>query len=149
MATLIGSEPDARTLLTNLVLLDYDAIAAYEAAIERIEDPASKRALSSFRDDHVRHTRNLALLVEQLGGEAPTGGDAKQLLTTGKVALGHLFGDKAILEAMRSNEDDTNTAYSRAVEHSDVTVETRQTLEGNLADERRHCAWILERLKSL
>ena len=31
--------------------------------------------------------------------------------------LGGLIGDKAILVAMKTNEDDTNTAYERAVNH--------------------------------
>jgi hypothetical protein len=54
--------------------------------------------------------------------------------------MASLFGDKAILEAMRTNEDDTKTAYGRAVQHQDVTLEMRQVLEQNLANERRHCA---------
>ena len=143
MVTMVGTESDAQTLLYNLILLDYDAIAAYEVAIAGLSDDAHRRALSSFRDDHVRHTQNLAPLLRQVGGQPPREGDMKQLLTTGKVALGSLLGDKAILEAMRTNEDDTNTAYGRAIEHAEVTDEMRQVLEKNLADERRHCQYIL------
>ena len=46
--------------------------------------------------------------------EAPSEGDSKQMLTTGKVALASLMGDGAILAAMKTNEDDTVTAYERA-----------------------------------
>ena len=146
MVTTIGTEADVGMLVYDLIALDYDAIAAYEAAIERLDDEGYRRALASFRDDHVRHTQNLAPFLAERGAEVPQGGDSKQILTTGKVMFANLFGDKAILEAMRTNEDDTNTAYGRAVEHSDVTPELRQVLEQNLADERRHCAWILETL---
>lgn len=149
MVTTIGTEADARTLLRDLILLDYDASAAYDAAIKGLSNEQYRSALSSFRDDHVRHTENLAPFVQQLGGEVPTEGDMKQMLTTGKVKMGSLLGDKAILQAMRTNEDDTNTAYRRAVEHSDVTPKMRQVLEQNLADERRHCAWIIETLDKL
>jgi hypothetical protein len=31
-----------------------------------------------------------------------------------------LMRDKAILQAMKTNEDDTNTAYERAVKHDDA-----------------------------
>jgi rubrerythrin len=56
------------------------------------------------------------------------------------------MGDKAILQAMKSNEEDTNTAYGRAVEHEDTPAQVKATLEQNLADERRHHAWIEERI---
>lgn len=118
-------------------------------AIKGLSNDEHRRALSAFREDHLRHTENLAPYLQQLGGEVPRSGDTKELLTTGKVAMGSLFGDKAILQAMRTNEDDTNTAYARAVEHPDVTAELRVVLEQNLADERRHCAWILETLEQL
>jgi uncharacterized protein (TIGR02284 family) len=149
MVTMVGTETEARTLLQDLIILDYDAIAAYDAAIEGLSDAAHRQALTEFREDHARHTQNLAPFVRQLGGEAPTGGDMKSMLTTGKVAMGSLLGDKAILMAMRSNEDDTNTAYARAVEHPDVTADMRGVLEQNLADERRHCAYILQAIERL
>lgn len=146
MVTTIGNETEAQALLYDLIELDYDAIAAYDAAIDRLEDASQKQALASFREDHVRHTENLAPFLRELGSEVPQSGNAKQVLTKGKVVMADLMGDKAILEAMRTNEDDTNTAYSRAVAHPDVTAECRRVLEQNLADERRHCAWILEAL---
>jgi uncharacterized protein (TIGR02284 family) len=149
MVTMVGTEADARSLLYDLIALDLDAIAAYDAAIKGLSDAGFRQALTTFREDHVRHTTNLAPFLEQLGGEAPQSADMKSLLTTGKVAVGSLLGDKAILVAMRTNEDDTNTAYRRASEHSDVTAEMRQVLEQNLADERRHCAWILQTLDRL
>ncbi len=147
MVTMVGNETEARSLLQDLILLDYDAIAAYEVAIDGVSNDAYRQALASFRDDHVTHTQNLAPFLQQLGGDVPTSAGAKSLLTTGKVAMGSLIGDKAILLAMRSNEDDTNTAYSRAVEHPEITAEMREVLEQNLADERRHCEWILQSLR--
>ena len=54
------------------------------------------------------------------------------VLTKGKVVLGGLIGDNAVLQAMKTNEDDTNTAYERA-----------------LGDERRHRDWMVETIRLL
>ena len=50
-----------------------------------------------------------------MGRTPPKEGDMKALLTKGKVVIAGLMGDEAILQAMRTNEADTNTAYERAV----------------------------------
>jgi hypothetical protein len=54
------------------------------------------------------------------------------MLTQGKVLIAGLMGDKTILQAMKSNEEDTNTAYARAVEHEDTPAQVKATLEQNL-----------------
>jgi uncharacterized protein (TIGR02284 family) len=83
-------------------------------------------------------------------GEAPLDeGDMKSILTQGKVVMADLFGDEAILKAMKTNEDDTNTAYSRALERDDVPPEIYRTLQQNLEDERRHRSWIEQRIPQL
>ena len=64
----------------------------------------------------------------------------KSLLTKGKVVIAGMMGDKAILEAMRTNEADTNTAYKRAVAHEGVPSTTLNTLRRGLQDERRQAA---------
>jgi hypothetical protein len=59
------------------------------------------------------------------------------------------MGDKAILVAMKTNEDDTNTAYERAVNHEGRHASAEEVLRRGLADERRHRAWIDETLAAL
>jgi len=147
MATTIGNETEPLDLLCKLIELDYDAIEAYDAAIERVEELETQSILESFRADHERHTRDLAPFVRELSGTPPTEGDLKRILTKGKVVIASLAGDHAILQAMKTNEDDTNTAYERAVRHEKVDARARAVLERNLADERRHRAWIEERLR--
>lgn len=149
MATFIGKEDKAEDLLKNLISLDYDAAEAYQAAVSRLQDAACKQNLENFRQDHIRHTQNLGKFLIQLGKTPPTGPDAKMFLTKGKVVMADLFGDKAILTAMKTNEDDTNTAYERAVNHKDITIEMRQILQENLQDERRHREWIENKIKEL
>jgi rubrerythrin len=149
MVTMVGTEADFLNLLGDLASLDYDAIAAYDSAISRIDNPQFKRQLEQFREDHQRHTIELGTIISQLGGAPPSGAGAKSMLTQGKVVLGGLMGDKAILVAMKTNEDDTNTAYERAVNHEGRHASAEEVLRRGLADERRHRAWIEEMLPTL
>jgi hypothetical protein len=84
-----------------------------------------------------------------VGRQPPAEGDMKSWLTQGKVVLGGLVGDKAVLQTMKTNEDDTNTAYECAVKHPDALGELHATLERGLADERRHRDWLVETIAEL
>ncbi len=149
MATLVGMESDLHSLLEDLIELDFDAAEAYQAAIDRLEDPQSKEKLTAFRADHIRHTEDLGKFLRESGREPPKKGDFKRMLTKGKVVIAGLMGDKAILMAMKTNEDDTNTAYERAVKNEAAPANIKDVLRANLADERRHRQWIEERLKTI
>jgi uncharacterized protein (TIGR02284 family) len=149
MVTTVGNEDTLAKRLNNLIELDYDAIGAYESAIERIDDTQSKDHLAEFLADHHKHTENLGEHLRAMGETVPTKGDAKGMLTKGKVVMADLLGDKAILQAMKSNEDDTNTAYEQAMAHDDMSAELKQTVQSNLEDERRHRQWIEQRISEL
>lgn len=140
MTTTLSTEDIAKNL-SNLVELDFDAIAAYKAAIERLENPTYKAKLTEFLGDHERHIRELSDVVRTAGGTPPDSGDAKKILTKGKVVIADMGGDKAILKAMKSNEDQTNAKYEKAVDEN-YPLEAQTVLQGGLADERRHRAWI-------
>jgi uncharacterized protein (TIGR02284 family) len=142
MVTTVGLELDFLNMLGDLTSLEYDALGAYDAAISRVRDPEVKQQLQSFRADHDRHIRELDGIIRQLGGAPSPGPGVKSMLTQGKVAFGAIFGDKAILTAMKSNEDDTNTAYERAVHHSDARAPAMGMLRRALEDEQRHRDWI-------
>ena len=145
MATRVGTEDNAVEMLEHLMALDYDAIEAYSAAIERLENQQWKAQLATFRSDHERHVHELAPIIRSLGGKPPSGPGAKAMLTEGKVKLANLLGDEAILKAMRSNEDDTNTAYQRAL--SKCPPEACDMLARGLEDEQRHREWIVATLE--
>lgn len=148
MATTIGNERHLEHLLEDLIRLDYGAAAAYQAAIDRLETAGFKAAMRTFKADHLRHTRALGECLRELGETPPREGDLKQILTTGKVVLGGLLGDKAILRAMRANEDDTVTAYDRAVKHRATTESVLRVLERGQMDEHRHRQWIIAALEA-
>lgn len=145
MATRVGTEKDPVEMLEHLMALDFDAIEAYSAAIERLENDQWKAQLATFRSDHERHVHELAPLIRDMGGNPPTGPDAKAMLTEGKVKIAHLLGDHGILQAMRTNEDDTNLAYERAF--AKCPTEACDMLERGLEDERRHREWIVATLE--
>lgn len=146
MATMTGTQATLGRLLNDLIELDFDAIEAYKASIGRVANINDRSQLASFLQDHQRHVEELSALVSELGGEPAEGGDIKQVLTKGKVVIGGLLGDRMVLEAMKRNEADTNTAYERAVARTDLPAHVRAVLARNLADERRHREWIVQRL---
>lgn len=149
MATMVGKEKDVTKLLNDLIVLDLDAIEAYEAAITRLGAASDRDQLTQFMEDHRRHVRDLSDIVRSFGAEPPREPDIKRILTMGKVVLAGLIDDEAILRAMKSNEDDTNQAYERAVAQSGVPERVLASLRTNLGDERRHRAWIEKRIDAM
>lgn len=127
--------------LSDLIKLDYDAIAAYESAIERLDDAEYKTKLTEFLDDYQRYVDELSKVVNTEGGDPPTEGGAMKILTKGKVVIAGLVGDDAILKAMRANEEVTNTKYEHAVETS-YAEPIQAILRQGLADERSHKDWL-------
>lgn len=147
MTTTVGTENTLESLLEDLVQLDYDAADAYQAAIDRLKDARFRSTLAEFKRDHLRHITEVGDILSSMGRTPPKEGDMKALLAKGKVVIAGLMGDEAILQAMRTNEADTNTAYERAVQFKGLQANTREVLQRGLEDERRHCEWILEQLK--
>jgi uncharacterized protein (TIGR02284 family) len=145
MATRIGTESDPVKMLEHLMTLDYDAIDAYQAAIERLDNDEYASVLVQFKGDHERHVTELGPIVTQLGGEPPSGPGAKSFLTAGKVKLANLMGDEAILRAMKTNESDTNTAYEKAL--AKAPIEAREVLQRGREDERRHLEWLVSTIE--
>lgn len=146
MATLVGTQKNIIKLLNELIELDFDAVEAYQVAIDKLDVAADQAQLTAFMEDHRRHIRELQQFVVGMGDKPATAADVKAVLTKGKVFLGGIFGDRAILLAMRTNEDDTNTAYERAAKRDDLPGAVRDAVLRNLADERRHRAYLQQRL---
>ena len=146
MAKMITNAAQLIRQLNSLIALDYDAIEAYEAAIARLNELNDKAQLTRFLGDHQRHIVDLVPLVREFGGEPTTKADFKKVLTKGKVVLGGLAGDHAVLEAMKSNEESTTKTYRSAIEDHVFPDHMRAVLERNFDDEQRHLSWIEQRL---
>jgi rubrerythrin len=141
VVTRVGTESTLIDLVRDLIKLDHAAIEAYNSAISKLSSEEYKRNLAAFRDDHVRHTHILGTWMREQRDSPPQGGGVTEVLTTGKVAIASAAGDRKILQAMKSSEDDTNIAYERAVNH-EAADELLEVFEKNLSDERRHRRWI-------
>jgi uncharacterized protein (TIGR02284 family) len=142
MVTTVGNETTFESLIEDLLLLEHDAIAAYDQTIARLENDSWKQQVSQFKQDHLRHVQDLTAIAQKIGVQPPREGDMKQMLTTGKIKIASMMGDKTILGAMRTNEEDTVTAYDRARRHEDAGPETRQVFERAFQDEVRHRDWM-------
>jgi bacterioferritin (cytochrome b1) len=143
MVTTVGTEGDVRTLVTDFIQLEHDAIAAYETCIERLDASHRRERIAEFLSDHERHLRELHDIARRVGADIPDESGMKSMLTTGKVALADMMGgDGAILKAMSTNETDTVTAYERGMRHADLDVESRSVFERAHSDEMRHKSWM-------
>lgn len=143
MVTFVGNQENFTEALKELLELEYGAVDAYEAAIERLENADYQEKLEEFKKDHERHIEELSSLLRKNHHEIPEKGViGKQLLTTGKVVMANLIGDNTILQAMKSNEIDTNTAYERMNERKDKWPESEDIITRGLQDERKHKAWL-------
>jgi rubrerythrin len=149
MVTTVGNESDIEDLVKDLIYLEHDAIAAYDSCIERLDNKALSAQIAIFKGDHLQHLHVLNEMARELGIEAPSEGDMKQMLTTGKIALADIFGDAAILKAMKTNEDDTVTAYERAIRHEDAIPASKAFFMKAHRDEERHRAWMETTASSL
>lgn len=135
--------------LNKLIELEYDAIGAYEEAVKRLESRTLASTLDSFLTDHRRHLTELTEEVIRLGGKPKTSGDAKRVLTKGKVVLGDIIGDRGIIQAMDSNEKVTNHKYEEALKMRGLPSTVLTILERALDDERTHKRWTEAQVKAM
>ena len=149
MATLVGTQSDLNSLLASIIDLDLDAVEAFDAAIQRVNEAATRAALQAFRADHLRHIEELRPVLEATGRRAPQRSDFAHVLTAGKGVVAGLLGDAALLTALKADEEDSNIAYERACDSSIVPARVRTLLRAALGDERRHRTWIAQRLATL
>ncbi|WP_032114209.1 DUF892 family protein [Candidatus Paracaedibacter symbiosus] len=143
MVTLVGMQANFEDALKDLIELDYDAVEAYDAAINRLENQEFKEKLNIFKADHEWHIQELTNVLKKRNIDPPSGpSTGKQWLTKGKVVLANLIGDNVILRAMISNEIDTNTAYERISLREDMWSEAKDIIRRGLEDEKRHKKWL-------
>src|SRR4051812_8816544 len=114
MITLVGTQSNPLDAYKSLLELEYEALDAYGEAEKRCKDDKIKNQLKKMASDHQEHIRLWTELLEKRNETAPKGGSMKRFLTQGKVYIADLIGDDhTILQAMLSNEEDTNKAYER------------------------------------
>lgn len=143
MTTFVGTQKNFMDAICSLIELDYAAAEAYSTAIKNISNPSRKAQLSMFMSDHHDHIVKLRELVLKHGGSPPSGANRlKQLITKGKVSIGILISDRAILQAMLDNERDTNQAYSRMHRRADKWEDAADIIKKGVEDEIKHKEWL-------
>ena len=142
MVTFAGTQNNAKDLVEALLKLEMNALEAYDATIEKLENPEYARQVATFRQDHYDHVQALTVFAQRLGVQVP-GPGGKSLLTKGKVVIADMIGDDGtILSAMKTNEYETVMAYENALKHDFLTPDLRSLFEKGLSDERRHRDWM-------
>jgi rubrerythrin len=135
--------------LKGLVCLDYAAVEAYEAAIEKLKNEKYKNTLEKFKYNHETHIRNISLFLKEKGYNCPTGPGVKLLLSQGKVILATFAGDVAILKALRRNEVTTSDAYESINTYDGIPSNLKKVLLDGYEDEKDHLFWIEEELDEI
>jgi hypothetical protein len=132
--------------LNSLIALDYDAAMACQASIDRLDGVPDQAQVRSFMADHRRHILDLAPFVREYQGEPVAEADRRSIVAKGKVLVMGMLGVHAVLEALESNEETVVKAYHKAWIAPGLPLRVRAMLEQNLHDDRRHLAWLQQRL---
>jgi uncharacterized protein (TIGR02284 family) len=133
--------------LNELIRFDYDAIGAYDAAINDVKDVAVRDPLIQFRGDHNRHVMNLSEIVRRLGGTPVEHPGLKGIVRKTMTKVAGLGGPELTLKAMRSNEEVLNKTYAHHLS-LDFPVDIKDIIRQNYSDEQRHLAWVGQALQN-
>jgi len=128
--------------LNDLLMLDHDAVDAYEQAIKRFNQSGCRTQLTAFQADHRRHIADLKDCIVRYGGRPKDRRDVKGFFMKGMTALQSMAGDEMALKAMLSNERFTNSRYAEAMHDVSFPDDVRELVAKNRADEARHLDWI-------
>ncbi len=130
-----------------MLTLDYAAVEAYDAAIERFENDFYKNKFSEFKNDHKEHIKKICEFLEKQKEDHPENGGIKKILTQGKVILAKLMGDIGILRAMKSNVIETTNYYGSINLCRNIPTQIKKALLKGYEDEKKHLSWIEHELK--
>ena len=133
--------------LNELIRFDFDAIGAYDSAINDIKDTHVREPLVQFRGDHERHVQSLSSIVMRLGGKPVDASGFKGVVRKTMTKVAGLGGTELTLKAMRSNEEMLNKTYAHHLS-LDFPDDIKQVIRQNYADEQRHLAWVQQALQT-
>lgn len=142
------AEEEVIRSLNRLIALEHDEAAAAEAGASRLHDASVRDELQKLAGVHRRHAVELSLLMYTLGGGAMAHGALDELVTTARVLLAGLVGDRAILEAVKHTEDSVGHAYSDALATL-LPARVHAVLEQHLRASSEHSALVEKALRAL
>jgi len=131
--------------LTELVKVEYQAIAAYDEALGETEDSKLRRQYTRFRNEHEKQARGLNIRLAELGGEPVEYDDAKFGRAKAGIfsKIAGLFGDEASLAGMVKGAEDGVRIY---LDHLDEIHDTRalSIIRRNLESKQQEVRWLSE-----
>jgi uncharacterized protein (TIGR02284 family) len=130
--------------LNDLLMLDHDAVDAYEQAIKRLSSEFCRTKLREFQGDHRRHIADLKDCIVRYGGKPQDHRDIKGFFIKGMTAIQAMAGDEMALKAMQTNEKLTNAKYEEASREAGWPDDVRELVQRGRGDEARHLEWINE-----
>ena len=139
--TVAQAGPEAQ-VVQRAIALEYDCLAAYSEAAKLAEEPGLVSTLQQFVADCKRH---ISQWQDRLKGMASSEGKPSMItepLNRGKVKIGGLIGDKAIMMAIKNNAADTCQAYEQVASRVELAPETKEISQAMLKDARRHRTWM-------
>lgn len=141
MTYILHDDEPVRAVVSDLILLERDATAAYVRILHRLVDAASREKIGEFLQNRQRRLAELTRMSYALRSGAPGEAVARHYLPTGRIALDNLMSDGAILNAMMVGEDETVAAYERARTHPQASLKSRSMFERSLRDAVQHRSW--------
>lgn len=133
--------------LESLAQLDTDAVRVYEEALEHITDDDVRKNFERFQGEHRHHAAEHSKHIERLGGEKrELKVDIVGHLADWMTAIRGWRGTEGALHAMDSAEKYHVRRYGAAVQWDVDDAEVAQTLRRFDEDEKRHLAYVEERL---
>jgi len=130
--------------LNDLLVLDLDAVEAYDQVIRRLESESCQSRLRTFQADHKRHASELRDCIRRYEGQPREHKDLRGVVVKGITALQSMAGDEAALKALLASERYTNGRYTEAAADAGWPDDVRQMVQGFREDEARHVAWITD-----
>ncbi len=127
--------------LNELIRFDYDAIGAYNEAIDHVHEMHVKDPLTRFRGDHERHVTELSAIVTRLGGKPVEKPGVKGIVRKTMTKIAGMMGTEPVLKAMKSNEEVLNKTYAHHAS-LDFPRDILDVIKRNFSDEQRHLAWV-------
>ncbi|MBD3316704.1 MAG: DUF2383 domain-containing protein [Chitinivibrionales bacterium] len=138
----MDSKETARKL-NSLIQLDADAVAAYDQAIEHIDETGIREQLERYRDDHKRHISALSEAVKGLGEDpVKPKKDFAGFVIEGFTRIRSIGGAQGALKAMETNERLTNKRYADATKWSGLDPKVHEIIQTNYEDERKHLTYL-------
>lgn len=135
-------KPDATTILTELIQLEFDAVHVYDTAIGGVDDERIRDRLRTFQQTHHDHVKNLSQELRQQGETPPVPSqDFKGMIFEKLAAIRSITGTEGALKALATAEEILSRYYQELVPE-DMPQATHRILKKHLSDGQVHKDYI-------